>query len=164
MFTLKKSYRSSTRKACPRGMIRRSGYTRKYATAVRREGYLVRRGNKTVRVYPKSSAVYIKSRCIKDRGAAGKGVKPGTRSIVSVPLKKGELTRYGYRAMLPKYARREALRKAASAYGPLSLYHKLDAVAKLSERQAPDAARIFARDRDWVRRTYPLKKSLSPRF
>jgi hypothetical protein len=163
MFTRKAS-RSRTRKACPRGMIRRSGYVRKYATRVRREGYLVRRGSKTVRVYPKSRTAFIKSRCIKDRGAAGKGVKPGTRSIVAAPLKKGELTRYGYRATLPKRARREALRKAASAYGPLSLYHKLDAVAKLSERQAPKAARIFARDRDWVRRTYPLKKSLSPGF
>ncbi len=163
MFTRKAS-RSRTRRGCPTGMVRRSGYVRKYATRIRREGYLVRRAGKTVRVYPKSRAAYIKSRCIKDRGLPGKGVKPGTRSIVGIPLKKGELTRYGYRATLPDAARREALRKAASAYGPLSLYHKLNAVAKLSLRQAPDAAQVFKSDRDWVRRTYPLKKNLAPRM
>jgi hypothetical protein len=47
--------------------------------------------------------------------------------------------------------RHEALVKAIKAYGPLETYRKLDAVAKLSKRVAPDASDIFAMDRDWVR-------------
>jgi hypothetical protein len=157
--------RSKTRKACPAGQIRRKGYMREYGSTIKRNGYLVRRSGKTVRVYPKSRKIFVKSRCIEDRGLPGKGVAalPGYNSIVEVPLKKGELTKFGYHSSYPKTVRRDALKKAASAYGPLSLYHKLDAVAKLSSRQAPLAAEVFARDRDWVRRTYPIRKSLSPR-
>jgi hypothetical protein len=160
MFTRRRSS-SKTRKACAEGRIRRSGYFREYGTAVKREGYLVRRAGKTVRIYPKTKRVYVKSRCIRDRGAPGKGVKPGSRSIVEQPLRKGELTRFGYHTSYPKQVRRNALSKAASHYGPLSLYRKLNAVAKLSAKQAPGAADIFARDREWVRRTYPLLKSLN---
>lgn len=157
--------RSKTRKACPTGQIRRKGYMREYGSTVKRHGYLARRSGKIVRVYPKSRKIFVKSRCIEDRGLPGKGVAalPGSKSIVEIPLKKGELTKFGYHATYPKTVRRDALRKAASAYGPLSLYHKLDAVAKLTSRQAPAASAIFARNRDWVRRTYPIRKSLSPR-
>ena len=162
MFTRRRSS-SKTRKACGSGRIRRTGYFREYGTAVRRIGYLVRRAGKTVRVYPKSDRVYVKSRCIKDQGLAGKGVKPGSRSIVERPLRKGQLTKFGYHTTYPKTVRRDALRKAASEYGPLSLYHKLDAVAKLSVRQAPRAAHVFARDRNWVAETYPIRKDLQPR-
>jgi hypothetical protein len=155
--------RSKTRKACPTGQIRRKCYKREYGSTIKRNGYLVRRSGRTVRVYPKSLKIFVKSRCIEDRGLPGKGVAPGSNSIVEVPLKKGELTKFGYHSSYPKTVRRDALKKAASAYGPLSLYHKLDAVAKLSSRQAPAAAAVFARDRNWVRATYPIRKSLSPR-
>jgi len=47
--------------------------------------------------------------------------------------------------------RHEGLVKAIKAYGALETYRKLDAVAKLSKRAAPDASAIFAMDRDWVR-------------
>lgn len=123
--------RSKTRKACPTGQIRRKGYMREYGSTIKRNGYLVRRSGKTVRVYPKSRKIFVKSRCIEDRGLPGKGVAslPGSNSIVEMPLRKGELTKFGYHSSYPKTVRRDALKKAASAYGPLSLYHKLDAVA-----------------------------------
>ena len=154
-----------TRKRCPQGQITRKGYTREYGSTVKRHGYLVRRSGKTIRIYPKTKKIRVGTRCIENRGLPGKGVVslPGSTSIVETPLKKGELTKFGYHTRYPKSVRRDALRRAASAYGPLSLYHKLDAVAKLSIRQAPAAASVFARDRDWVRRTYPIRKSLSPR-
>jgi hypothetical protein len=141
--------RKGTRKTCPPGTTYRSGFARKYATRVRREGYVVRRGSRRVRIYPKSRTTYIKSKCVKDPNA-----RPGTRSISKYPLKKKELTRFGYHAHIPKTERRAALIKAAQVYGALPLYHKLDAVAKLSERRAPEAAAVFSRDRDWIRRTY----------
>lgn len=161
MFTRRQS--SKTRKLCSIGEIRRSAYVREYGTAVKQEGYLARRAGKIIRVYPKTKRIHVKSKCIKNRGAKGKGVKPGSRSIVKNPLRKGELTKFGYHSSYPKEARHDALRKAASHYGPLSLYHKLDAVAKLSIRQAPRASTVFTQDRDWVKHTYPLLKSLEPR-
>lgn len=159
MFTRKQT---KVHKSCGTGKIHRKAYIREYAPTVRRDGYLVRRAGKTVRVYPKSKRVYIKSRCIKDRGLPGKGVKPGSKSIVDQPLRKGELSKFGYHANYPKSVRRDALRKAATAYGPLSLFHKLNAVAKLSSRQAPEASSVFKRDREWVRHTYPISKELAP--
>ena len=45
-----------------------------------------------------------------------------------------------------------------AALGALSTYRKLDAVAKLSMRIAPDSSRIFAADRDWVEQKFgPLR-------
>jgi hypothetical protein len=48
--------------------------------------------------------------------------------------------------------RHKALEKAIAAYGLTSVYHKLDAVAKLSVHTAPDASAVFAKDREWVHR------------
>ena len=48
--------------------------------------------------------------------------------------------------------------KAIKRYGALSVYRKLDAVAKLSLRTAPDASGIFVKDRDWVRQNFELKE------
>ena len=73
-------------------------------------------------------------------------------------LRKGELIKYGYQYRLSDLSREKALVKAVAAYGALSVYHKLDAVAKLSATHAPDASKIFAKDRDWVRLHYLKKK------
>jgi hypothetical protein len=48
--------------------------------------------------------------------------------------------------------------KAVAAYKAITVWHKLDAIAKLSARHAPDASKIFAKDRDWVRLHYLKKK------
>ena len=128
-------------KPCPPGTIRRSAYIRHLGS----RGHTMRRKGKLIITKPKVRATRVRSACIRDRGEGG---TTGTRIG---PLKKGELIRYGYSYRLSDKMRHEALVKAIKAYGPLETYRKLDAVAKLSKRVAPDASDIFAMDRDWVR-------------
>ena len=130
-------------KPCPPGTIRRAGYVRHLSS----RGHTVRRKGKIIITKPKVRATRVRSACIKDRGLPGKG-PTGTKIG---PLKKGELIKYGYSFRLSDKLRHEALLRAIKAYGALQTYHKLDAVAKLSKRVAPDARAIFTMDRDWVR-------------
>jgi len=132
---------TNDKKPCPKGTIRRRGYIRKPTAS-----HTVRRGSKLFIAKQTKKQVYVRSSCIKDRGLAGKG----TATPIG-PLRKGDLIKYGYSYRLPDSARHKALEKAVKAYGPLSTYHKLDAIAKLSSRIAPDASKIFMMDRDWVR-------------
>jgi hypothetical protein len=140
---------------CPKGFILRKSYTRKFRNTVKREGFTVRRKGKVFTVRPKKNTTYVPAGCIRNRGLPGKGPREG-EGIGS--LRKGELIKYGYSYRLADSTREKALRKAIKAYGALSVYRKLDAVAKYSIRTAPDASRIFARDRDWIRRNFELKK------
>jgi hypothetical protein len=65
---------------------------------------------------------------------------------------------YGYSFRASESQRHAALRRAVDRYSPLGVYRKLDAVAKLTVRTAPSAAKTFAADREWVRTTFgPLK-------
>jgi len=70
------------------------------------------------------------------------------------PLHKGDLKKYGYSYKKVGEERRNALQKAIKAYGPLTTYHKLNAVTKLSENKYPAISKIFAEDRNWVHMTY----------
>jgi hypothetical protein len=142
----------NTRKVCPPGQILRQAYVRRYGSAVKKEGYTVERDGLKYKVYPTSKSMLVKAACVKDVGKPGKGEqKIG-------PLRKGELKKFGYVYRLPASERRAALAKAVKAYGALSTYRKLDAVAKLTLRTAPEASKIFKEDRDYVRKTYgPLK-------
>ena len=137
---------------CPPGTILRKGYTRKYRNNVAKLGFTRRRLGKVTVVPKKTEGVYVKPACIKDRGLPGKGPRPGQKSFAN--LRKGELIKYGYSYLLPDSDRYKALKRAMERYGPLNLYHKLDAVAKLSVRTAPDASQIFRKDAEWVRLNY----------
>ena len=141
---------------CPTGYIARASYARRYKTSVRQRGYTVKKASGTTyKVYPKNETLYVPAACVKDLGKPGKGVPEG-QGIG--PLRKGEMTKFGYSAKKGDKARHEALKKAVAALGPLGVYRKLDAVAKLGVRIAPDAARIFAKDRDWVEKQFgPLR-------
>lgn len=123
---------------CPPGKIIRNAYTRHVtrANGVR----------KTIRV---------KASCVKDMGARGK-LPAGSPTIG--PLKKGELTRFGYSYKHPESSRRSAIRRAIQQLGALNLYRKLDAVAKLTVLTSPKASQTFAADRDWIRAHYVLKE------
>ena len=142
------SIRSLSRKACPPGMIERKEYARKYSTAVLQKGFSTKKGKR----FPhKTNLTYIGPACIKDVGLPGKG----KQSIG--PLRKGELSKYGYSMRESKEVRHNALRKAIEEYGALGVYRKLDAVAKLTQRTIPDASKIYSKDRDWVKESFNLK-------
>ena len=140
---------------CPKGYIKRKGYTRKFKSIVKQQGFTVRRKGKLYTVRPKKNMTYVPPSCIRNRGLPGKGPKEGD-GIGS--LRKGELIKYGYSYRLPDSVRHKALNKAIKAYGALSVYRKLDAVAKYSMRTAPDASKIFKIDRDWIRANHELKE------
>jgi hypothetical protein len=146
----------TTRKnsGCPKGYIMRRGYTRRFRPSVKETGFTVRRKGTVFTVRPKTNTVKVGPACIKDRGLPGKGPREG-EGIGK--LRKGELIKYGYQYRLSDSLRQSALKKAIKRFGALSVYRKLDAVAKLSLRTAPDASKIFTRDRDWVRENYEMK-------
>lgn len=142
----------NTRKACPPGEILRKAYVRRYSTLVREKGYTVKKEGKTYRAYPGSKRTTVKATCIKNRGKEGKG------PLAIGPLRKGELLKHGYSYKKNTDTRHAALKKAEREFGALGLYRKLNAVAKLSTRTAPEASRVFAKDRNWVKETMgPLK-------
>ena len=135
-------------KKCPPGMILRAPYRRRFRNTVRREGYLKRVSGHTVRVHPKKNSTLVEATCIKNRGL------PGKQALAIGPLRRGELIQFGYSFRLPMQTRRKALQKAVKKFGAIGVYRKLDAVAKLSKRTVPDAADVFAGDRDWIRKEY----------
>ena len=53
--------------------------------------------------------------------------------------------------------RRAALRKAAAAYGSLSLFRKLNALHVYTKYSSPASSAIFLMDRNWVRSTFSFK-------
>jgi hypothetical protein len=145
----------ATRKnnGCPQGYILRRGYTRKFRPSVKSTGFTVRRKGTVYTVRPKANTIRVPASCIKNRGLPGKGPDGIGK------LRKGELIKYGYQYRLSDSLRQSALKKAVKRYGALSVYRKLDAVAKLSLRTAPDASKIFTRDRDWIRENFSLKEN-----
>ncbi len=145
--------RSKSRtKKCSEGYIYRKPYMRSFRSSVRQKGYSVhKKGGITYRIYPKASRVIVRGQCVKDRGLPGKGPK------LFGDLKRGELIKYGYNYHLPGDFRRNSLKKAINEYGPLKVYHKLDAVAKLTAHTSKKAHAVFKKDADWVRTTYLTK-------
>jgi len=128
---------------CPEGYTLRKGYTRKISNSIGKKGYTRRVKGVLHIVHPKTNTTQVDAACVKKRK---------TRSIGK--LRKGELIKYGYQYRLSDALRRKALDKAVKQYGALSVYRKLDAVAKLSVRTAPDASKIFGKDRNWIRNSY----------
>ena len=135
---------------CPPGYIKRKGYTRKFSTSVKQSGYTVRRKGKLYTVQPKVQEVVVPASCVKKRNTTMKNMRK---------LRKGDLIKYGYQYRLSDMLREKALRKAVDIYGARSVYHKLDEVAKLSSGRAPDAHKIFVRDRNWIQGNFKLKKN-----
>ncbi len=146
---------ATKKSGCPKGYIMRRGYTRRFRPSLKTTGFTVRRKGTVYTVRPKANVVIVPPTCIKDRGLPGKGPKEG-EGIGK--LRKGELIKYGYQYRLSDSLRQSALNKAIKQYGALSVYRKLDAVAKLSLRTAPDASKIFIRDRNWVKENFELKE------
>jgi hypothetical protein len=133
---------SKRRKRCPDGYKLRASYTRKISNSVLKQGYRVRRGsNQYYIAKPAKQEVHVPAMCMKDTKRNIKGIGK---------YRKGDLIKYGYSYRGSDTARHEALKRAEKAYGAVSLYNKLDAVAKLSGKH-PDIQQVFQADRNWVR-------------
>jgi hypothetical protein len=98
----------------------------------------------------------------KSSKSPGKGsqFRPTRKNPGIGKLKKGELAHFGYEKVqdLSTVKRHQALRLAIDEYGSLSVWRKLNAVSIYSRFKAPEASRIFLKDRDWVRLTFGIKK------
>lgn len=148
------SIRSLARRRCPPGMIERKEYARKYSTAVLERGFTRKsKSGKVISVKPhKNTLTFVKPKCVKDTGLPGKG----TQTIS--PLRKGELSKYGYSMRENEEKRHTALRESVKEYGALGVYRKLDAIAKLTSRTIPEASKVYEKDRDWVKKKFgPLE-------
>ena len=138
-------------KQCQPGYKLRKGYTRKYKNNTARHGFTVRRKNKIYTIKPKTDDIIVPDMCVKNTSRLNPSNRIGT-------LRKGELIKYGYQYRLSDSLRHGALKRAINQYGPLSVYRKLDAVAKLTVRTAPDASNRFVKDRNWIRNNYELRE------
>ena len=122
---------------CSRGTIVRNAYTRTSASGV------------TTRVA---------ASCIRDVGVPGKGFRGNGPGIGK--LEEGNLFKFGYEHVVKMSAkdRHAALTKAVNEYGYLTVFRKLNAVQVYTRHTSPDSARIFLRDRNWVRRIFGNRK------
>ena len=149
---------SISRKICPPGQISRKGHMRHVTARVHAEGYLrTSKTGKTVKVFPKMKSVFVKPSCLKGHARYARHARYANSKLATPrigPLRKGELKKFGYIYKLPEAQRHAALKRAIGAMGPLDIYRKLDAVAKLSTRAAPAASSVFGKDRDWIHKTY----------
>jgi hypothetical protein len=140
---------------CPPGKVARHGYVRRFGATVMRKGYTVKKASgKEYHIKPEKKSVYVKPSCIKDRGNPLVNA-PGPGEAIG-PLRKGELKKHGYVYLKHRNERHSALRRAIKEFGPLGVYHKLDAIAKLSKHSVPEASRVFKDDREWLKRHYEL--------
>jgi hypothetical protein len=131
-FTMKKRALSM----CPKGYIKRAAYVR-----------TARSGKRS----------HVPEQCIRNIGAPGKGLANGASGIGA--LRSGELARFGYSDVVhkPVAARHAALEKAIAAYGALSVWRKLNAVAIYTRRLSPASSAVFNADMSWIRKTHELK-------
>lgn len=162
--TLKTGKKTNEKIRCPRGYVLRAAYARRYTTAVRERGYTVKKASGTTyKVYPKNETLYVPAACIPGDSLPSEAqveaqVEAQAQAQAQAPAKKGEITKFGYSVKDDESERRAALKKAVASLGVIPTYKKLDIVAKLSEKIVPDASRIFAKDRDWIEKTFgPLR-------
>ena len=152
----------STSTYCPPETVRRRAYTRKNGRTVRSTCVPAKKAQESCRDGEIRRIAH--SRKYTDRGVQRVAHIPAScvrRQSLIRPLHKGDLKKYGYSYKASDEMRRAALLKAINAYGPLTTYHKLDAVAKLSGGQYPRISEVFARDRNWVKSEYSKNGVLS---
>jgi hypothetical protein len=150
----------SLNKKCPSHTVHRRAYTRKNGTSVRSACVPLQASQCKDGEIPRIAH----SRKYTDGGIRKVAHIPAScvrRQSLIRPLHKGDLKKYGYSYKGTEQTRKNALHKAVSAYGALTTYHKLNAIAKLSGNQYPEIAQVFARDRNWVRSEYSKNGVLS---
>lgn len=102
----------------------------------------------------KRSGIRVAGNCITDVGAPGKGLATGGPGIGRLRI--GDLSQFGYEHVTELSAARRhlALARAVAAYGPLSVFRKLNAVYVYTRRTSPESSRVFKADRDWIKTHY----------
>lgn len=109
---------------------------------------MIRRSAHVRRLRGKS--IVVKSSMIRNLGLPGKGPQ-------IIPVRSsGALTRFGYRVKNPTSSRRAALSRILnSGRNPLTLFHQLNAVAKLTSRTKPKLSRRYSANSRWVLKYNP---------
>ena len=70
------------------------------------------------------------------------------------PLKKGDLTQYGYSSDKPMEARHKAVAKAVKKYGSTPVFRKLNALYVYNKNRDPIRSEKFKKDRDYVKKSF----------
>jgi hypothetical protein len=121
--------------SCPPGKIVRDAYVR------------VRNGKRQ----------FLPAVCIMNVGKPGKGVTSSSAGIG--PLRKGDLSRFGYAHVtsMTQGRRHLTLALAVKSYGSLTVWRKLNALYVYTRNTAPASSAIFKADRDWVKEYYGIR-------
>jgi len=101
--------------------------------------------------YVRKDGTRVGASCIKDRGLPGKGAKLFT-------VKKGGLTKYGYRLDNSKQVRHQALGKARNHMPYARLIRKLNAIRILHKNTNPTYAKKLKQDMEWLKKTRKTQK------
>lgn len=121
---------------CPSGTIRRSPYVR------------IRSGKR----------IHVAASCIPDVGRPGKGLQAPSGGPGIGPLRKGDLTQFGYGRVteMSDGLRHLALARAVSTFGALTVWRKLNAVYVYTRNTSPRSSAVFKADRDWIKSHYGI--------
>ena len=118
---------------------KKGGMTRKTALRKLREGRKVRFATRRTRVFKPVMA----SEWQVEHQEFGIG-----------PLKKGDLSQYGYASDKPMEARHKAVAKAVKKYGPTPVFRKLNAIYVYNKNSDTVRSEKFKKDRDYVKKTF----------
>jgi hypothetical protein len=66
------------------------------------------------------------------------------------PLKKGDLTKFGYHAHNLATQRKQSLIQAMQYYGPLSVFKKVNSLSVLSKNKEPKLHRKYENDKKFI--------------
>lgn len=73
------------------------------------------------------------------------------------PLKKGELSAFGYSSDKTEAERDKSLDKAVKKYGSTSVFRKLNALYVYNKNRDPVRSNLFMKDRNYVKKTHMSK-------
>jgi hypothetical protein len=154
-------------KKCPQGYGTRKSYIRKTGVSVREAcvPLHVERASNTRRLgeHKRCPEGDIPKASYMRKGANGSPPVYVPPTCIRAPsrigiLRRGDLKKYGYRYDLPEKQRQEALVKAMKKYGILETFHKLNAIANISESTHKVPAERFREDATWVLGIYNKQK------
>lgn len=143
----KKLSRSKS-KTCSKNQIKRSAYMRSGYT---RKGYTKKDGSKIKRSIVKGTIV--SEGCTKNRGGLG-------RSGPLFHLEEDVLKKFGYEKVkqMTELQRHRSLKRALKGgIKPLPLFRRINALYVLNKNQDPALAKLFRKDRDYVKTTNEYK-------